>query len=73
MAKIPNLKRYSLKTLISKLGRILKKINNEVKMSYLNNFKIIKLFLHKYSFDLLAPTMSLINEGQFFGHSCLTI
>ncbi len=31
------------------------------------------LFVHRDSLVLLAPTMSLMNVGQFRGHSCFTI
>ena len=42
-------------------------------MVYLNSFKTIMLFWQSDSLVLLAPTISLINVGQLWGHSYLTI
>lgn len=39
------------------------------KTSSESNFKITILFWHMDSFVLLAPTMSGMNDCQFFGHS----
>lgn len=41
--------------------------------SSLRSFRMIMLFWQRLSLVRLAPTMSLINVGQCFGHSCFRI
>lgn len=41
--------------------------------SSLRSFRMIMLFWQRLSLVRLAPTMSLMNVGQCFGHSCFRI